>query len=166
MIVVNIRRASPVDADDIVAGIDTICAEGGAFYTRRFIPSLTWQRVLNQPELTPNHLLAVFEWSGQFAGCGRLFPHPEHTLMHHVAELGMFLLPAYRGQGNGRLLLNWMLDWASTQPIEKITLQVFATNVPALNLYQSAGFKEEGRLYKQLKQGDTYIDFVQMAYWL
>lgn len=114
----------------------------------------------------PDHLLAVVEWSGTFAGCGRLFPFYENALMRHVVELGMFLLPPYREQGYGRILLQWMLDWARQQPLEKICLQVLATNLPVLHLYQSFGFNEEGQLRKQVKTGLTYVDLIQMAYWL
>ena len=161
-----IRRAAPADAEAIINGINFICREGGAFYTHYFTPSQTWQKALYHPEDVPDHLLAVVEWSGTFAGCGRIFPYPESTLMSHVAELGMFLLPPYRGRGFGRALLQWMLDWARQQPLEKIALQVFATNLSARNLYQSAGFVEEGKLQGHLKQGQTYIDFIPMACWL
>lgn len=163
---ITIRRAVPADAEAIINGINFICHEGGAFYTTYFNPSQTWQKALYTPDDVPDHLLAVVEWSGTFAGCGRIFPFPEHTLMRHVAELAMFLLPPYRGRGYGRYLLQWMLNWARQQPLERITLQVFATNLPARNLYQSAGFVVEGELKGHLKQGQTYIDFIQMAYWL
>lgn len=163
---ITIRRAIPADADNIIAGINSICSEGGAYYSTRFVPSLTWKKVLYHPASMPDHLLAVIEWSGTLAGCGRLFPFPSHTLMSHVAELGMFLLPPYRGQGHGRTLLHFMLNWAKQQPLEKITLQVFSTNSAARNLYRSAGFIEEGRLKDHLKQGQAYVDFIQMSYWL
>lgn len=48
----------------------------------------------------------------------------------------------------------------------KISLQVLSTNLPARRLYQSAGFNEEGQLRKQVKTGLTYVDLIQMAYWL
>lgn len=103
---------------------------------------------------------------GHICWCGHLFPFPNNTLLNHVAELGLFLLPPYRRQGNGRTLLHFMLNWARQQPLEKITLQVFSTNSAARNLYRSAGFIEEGRLKDHLKQGPAYVDFIQMSYWL
>lgn len=162
---ITIRPAVPTDAKAIINGISFICREGGAFYATSFTPSQTWREILYYPEDVPDHLLVVVEWSGTFAGCGRLFPFPSHTLMSHVAELGMFLLPPYRGQGHGRTLLHFMLNWAKQQPLEKITLQVFSTNSAARNLYRSAGFIEEGRLKDHLKQGQAYVDFIQMSYW-
>ncbi len=163
----RIRRAEVRDAANIVAGINTICKEGGAFYTTRFIPSPRWQQVLNRPESMPDHLLIVAEQNGCFVGAGRLFPGGENTLCQHVAELGLFVLRPYRCQGVGTQLLAWMLDWAvQAEKIEKITLSVFATNEPALRLYRKFNFVQEGCLRQQIKHGMDYIDFLQMAYFL
>jgi RimJ/RimL family protein N-acetyltransferase len=163
---ITIRPAAPADAEAIINGINFICREGGAFYATSFAPSQIWQKVLYHSEDVPDHLLVVVEWSGTFAGCGRLFPFPKNTLLNHVAELGMFLLPPYRGKGHGHTLLHFILNWAKQQPLEKITLQVFSTNSAARNLYRSAGFVEEGILKEHLKQGQAYVDFIQMSYWL
>lgn len=163
---IQIRQSNPHDANQIIAGINLICVEGGAFYTSRFVPSSVWSQVLYKPQDVPDHLLAVAEWSGNFAGAGRLFPGPEHSYMRHVVELGMFVLPTYRRQGVGRALLNWMLAWAKRQAYEKVTLDVFATNTPALKLYHSIGCVEEGRQKRQIKVDERYIDRIPMAYWL
>ena len=61
-------------------------------------------------------------------------------------------------------LLTTLLEWARGNPlIEKVTLAVFSTNVPALQLYKKVGFKEEGRRLReyQLSKG-TYIDDILM----
>ena len=162
----RIRRATPADAGAIISGINAICAEGGAFCSSHFEPSPTWQTVLYRPEMAPDHILAVAEWDGAFAGAGRLFPEPPHSYLRHVVELGMFVLPPFRRRGIGRALLQWMLAWAGEHAYEKVTLAVFADNVPAITLYQSAGFAEEGRLRRQIKIANTYTDLVLMACWL
>lgn len=163
---IQIRLSTPNDAGKIIAGINLICAEGGAFYTTQFVPSPTWRKVLYQPQKAPDHLLVVVEWSGAFAGAGRLFPGPEHSYLRHTVELSIFVLPPFRQQGVGRSLLNWMLAWAKQQAYEKVTLSVFASNMPALKLYKSAGFVEEGRQKRQIKTDDRYTDYIFMAYWL
>jgi len=162
----SIRRAIPDDAEVVMRSIDTICAEGGAFYITHFIPTPQWQAVLYQPTTVPQHLLVVAEWEGQFLGAGRLFRGESHTLLRHVAELGLFVLKPYRGHGIGRALLTWMINWASTVGIEKITLDVFATNRPAIHLYHQLGFVEEGCQQRQIKVGDHYIDRLWMALFL
>lgn len=162
----HVRRATPEDAEAVITGINTVCAEGGAFYTTHFIPTPQWESVLFRPETVPDHLLVVAEWEGCFAGAGRLFPGLENSLFRHVAELGMFVLKPYRGRGIGRQLLAWMLEWAAEAGLEKITLAVFATNQPAIRLYKRFGFVEEGRQRRQIKIGDRYVDQLLMARFL
>lgn len=146
-----------------MAGLNAICAEGGAFRATRFIPTPQWDAALYRPETAPDHLLVVAESEGCLVGVGRLFPEPKHTLCRHVAELGMFVLSPYRRRGVGRQLLAWLLEWAAEAGLEKITLSVFATNRPAVRLYQQFGFIAEGCQRRQIKLGDRYVDRLLMA---
>lgn len=57
-------------------------------------------------------------------------------------ELGMALLPQYRGQGIGTQLLSRMLTTAAAS-YESLSLSVAAEN-PARRLYQRAGFETVG----------------------
>ncbi|HEX8774715.1 MAG TPA: GNAT family N-acetyltransferase [Pyrinomonadaceae bacterium] len=58
-------------------------------------------------------------------------------------ELGMAVLPAYRGQGIGTSLLSCLIE--SVEDIyENISLSVAAEN-PALHLYERLGFEEVGK---------------------
>ena len=161
-----IRRSDIPDAANVVAGINAICAEGGAFYTTHFVSSRQWQQVLYQPEAVPDHLLIVAERDNLFMGAGRLFPGKGNTLSQHVAELGMFVLEPYRRQGVGTQMLAWILNWASGTGIEKVTLSVFATNQPALHLYHKFNFIQEGRLQRHIKLNNEYIDFLLMSRFL
>ena len=67
--------------------------------------------------------------------------------------------------GEGRALLVALILWAQQQsPIEKVCLEVFATNTRAISLYQALHFQEEGRLVKRIKLGpDAYVDTLRMA---
>src|SRR5690349_20247188 len=117
-----IRRAASTDASQVIAGINSICSEGGAFFTTRFINTPEWDAVLYRPESVPHHILAVAEWNGQIVGAGRLFSGGEYTLMKHTAELGLFVLGTFRRRGIGSKILNWLMQWAMLERIEKITL--------------------------------------------
>lgn len=161
-----IRPATPADADMIIGSINAICAEGNAFYTTRFVASQQWEAALYQPEQVPDHLLVVAELDGSFAGAGHLFPGPEHTLYRHVGEAGLWVLKPYRRQGIGRQLMDWMLSWAVQSGLEKVILNVFATNRAALALYTELGFVEEGRRVRQFKVEDGYADEILMACFL
>jgi RimJ/RimL family protein N-acetyltransferase len=65
---------------------------------------------------------------------------------HGVADLGMSVDAARRGQGIGSALLAECIRWARAEGLHKLALEVFPHNEPALALYRRFGFVEEGRL--------------------
>ncbi|HEX3314745.1 MAG TPA: GNAT family N-acetyltransferase [Gemmataceae bacterium] len=65
--------------------------------------------------------------------------------MRHVGQLGMGLLPDCRGQGLGRRLLRKTLGRAFSARLLRVELEVFASNVAAIRLYEQEGFVTEGR---------------------
>lgn len=83
----------------------------------------------------------------------------------HTGSFGVSVQPAWRGKGIGSALLNTMIGWSIDNPrLEKISLDVLASNTPAIALYAKFGFVEEGRKVKAVKYEDgTYVDDVQMS---
>ena len=51
----------------------------------------------------------------------------------------------YRRRGIGKALLSALMDFCIEAEFEFITLEVRESNIPAISLYNSFGFKEEGR---------------------
>ncbi len=70
----------------------------------------------------------------------------------------------WRGQGVGTALLSTLLVWAESHAtIEKIGLEVFATNRGAIPLYRKLGFVEEGWRIRDVKRGPgDYVDTLSM----
>jgi RimJ/RimL family protein N-acetyltransferase len=62
----------------------------------------------------------------------------------HCGTLGMGVLPAYRGRGLGRELLRRTLEAARERGIERVELEVHASNEAAIGLYLRHGFEREG----------------------
>jgi ribosomal protein S18 acetylase RimI-like enzyme len=62
----------------------------------------------------------------------------------HVGGLGMGLLPEYRGRGLGRRLAVQAIEAARAASMERIELEVFASNTKAMALYEAIGFTIEG----------------------
>ena len=53
--------------------------------------------------------------------------------------------PEFRRKGFARKLLQDLIDHARTSGIKSLTLEVRVSNLPAIRLYESFGFKVEGR---------------------
>jgi L-amino acid N-acyltransferase YncA len=84
----------------------------------------------------------------------------------HTGELGMGLLARARGQGVGRALLDEAIGRARRWPLEKLELQVYASNQAARHLYQSAGFTVEGTRVRARKLDEAYDDVLLMGLFL
>lgn len=119
-----------------------------------------WIRMLTT---TPNANILIAELDNQIAGL--LFFVPNTRLKNaHTGEFGITVHPGYQQSGIGRQLIENVLLWAKENAaIEKVYLQVFATNGPAIKLYKSLGFTEEGRHINAIKQlSGEYVDILQM----
>jgi ribosomal protein S18 acetylase RimI-like enzyme len=81
----------------------------------------------------------------------------------HSGQLGMGVLKSFRRQGIGQALTEAALTKAKEQGLERVELEVYASNLPAIHLYEKMGFRVEGRKKKARKlDGDTN-DLVGMA---
>lgn len=54
------------------------------------------------------------------------------------------VMPAFRGRGIARNLLEAAIENARQQGVKDFTLEVRAGNLPAIHLYESLGFRQEG----------------------
>lgn len=91
---------------------------------------------------------------------------PLNPRLAHRGFLGMGLLPAYRGQGLGRRLLQAALDHARQIGAEKVELSVYTTNAPAIALYRRCGFNEIGVIRHYRKHKGVYYDALEMECFL
>jgi RimJ/RimL family protein N-acetyltransferase len=83
---------------------------------------------------------------------------------HGFGEIGMFVLPEWRGRGVGSALLSAALEWSHERGLHKLSLGVFAHNQAALALYRKFGFVEEGRRIKQFRRSSGELwDAIEMG---
>lgn len=59
-----------------------------------------------------------------------------------VTLMNIVIAPEYQGQGIGRLLLQFLLDYSREKNEQEIWLEVRASNRGAIHLYQGLGFVE------------------------
>lgn len=94
-----------------------------------------------------------------------VFPF-ENPRQSHRGGLGMGLIPEYRGKGLGSKLLSTVLDHSKKFGLEKVELQVYTTNLPAIALYKKQGFEQEGIIKKYRKLDGQYFDCLAMGKFL
>lgn len=81
----------------------------------------------------------------------------------HGGRLGMGVHPVWRRAGLGRALLEATLADARARGFERIELEVYAANAPAIRLYERAGFAVEGTRRRCRRLDGVVDDAVLMA---
>jgi RimJ/RimL family protein N-acetyltransferase len=111
----------------------------------------------------PGKILLLAETDGCIVGNVRI-ESGSYRRVAHKGNLSMAVVRDWRGRGVGTALLRAALEWAKSSPsIEKVCLDVFATNSAAIRVCEKLGFTEEGRRIKEVKRGpDDYVDMVTM----
>lgn len=90
----------------------------------------------------------------------------ENPRQSHRGDLGMGLIPEYRGRGWGTKLLTTTLDHGRKIGLEKVELRVYTTNLPAISLYKKHGFDEEGIIKRYQRLDGQYFDCLAMGKFL
>ncbi len=159
-----IRHAKVEDAHAIAEAEREIAQEPGFFCSQ---PSeLTDENVVNtilafHRDKTGVYLVAEYE--GQLVGHAFLQSHALMSL-RHVADLNIAVHLGWQKKGVGTKLLHQIIECAKQAgDIEKIELNVRASNTAAISLYKKLGFEEEGRLKNRVKVQNFYIDDIIMG---
>jgi ribosomal protein S18 acetylase RimI-like enzyme len=153
MATIEVQRAGPDDAADIVRVLEAVAAERVFSAIDRVWP--VEQEASYLDSLSPREAFHVAR--DRVAGIigfqsldlwSSLLPS-----MAHVGQVGTFLLPHWRGRGIGRQLWTATETFAGRAGYEKLAIQVRGSNVAAQHFYRALGFRECGRLTRQV-----YID--------
>ena len=89
--------------------------------------------------------LLVGEFDGSIIASGyarieQAKPYLKHTA---YAYLGfMYVLPAYRGKGINKKIVQALQQWAVTQNVFELRLDVYYGNEPAIKAYEKIGFSK------------------------
>jgi RimJ/RimL family protein N-acetyltransferase len=134
----EVRPATLEDCDWLGRGMQVVVTEGGWLETEADVPLATLVARFRRA-VAEEHLVFVLEADGERVGTLGL--HPDGAA--GVLALGMWILPAWRGRGGGRLLIEAALA-ARPAGVHKIELEVFDDNEGAITLYESTGFEREG----------------------
>lgn len=108
--------------------------------------------------LVPNPDRAIFgAFDGEdLVGTLGLYREDKRKLKHKGVIWGVYVAPAFRGRGVGRMLLERALAHATSMPdLLQLSLGVNTANAAAIALYRSAGFERFG-----LERGFMRVDGV------
>jgi RimJ/RimL family protein N-acetyltransferase len=155
---ITIRESKVTDAKNIAACIQQVCRERkylantdgfSVEQTAAFIKSLSENGGI---QLICVDIDKVVGWCDIVPGSFEGF--------YQTGYLGMGLLENYRSQGLGIKLLDEIIEMAFRRSFERIELEVFSTNIPAINLYKRFGFKQEGIKRRARKLDNQYDDIM------
>ncbi|HTR27720.1 MAG TPA: GNAT family N-acetyltransferase [Puia sp.] len=99
---------------------------------------------LNMMLSSPHIYLIVAETGdGTLIGSGyaRIDPSRFYLKHSHHAYCGfMYVEPAHRGKGVNQLIIDALKNWAKSQNLTELRLDVYTTNDAAIRAYEKAGF--------------------------
>jgi putative acetyltransferase len=87
-------------------------------------------------------------------------PPPERD---RVLQLDIGVDAQWRRVRVGTALVQFVLDWAQQNAIERVQLAVVSANTPAVALYERNGFEVEGTLRRSFRLDDDVYDVHVMA---
>jgi RimJ/RimL family protein N-acetyltransferase len=137
------------DLPEVVEALNSVIREGKYLFLNDEITDMEEERRWFEHSVKSGMLYLVARIEGKVAGGASL--HPKTDKRVHIAEFGVFICDGYRNSGLGTAITKEFIEIAKQRRFEILQLSVFASNIRALNLYKKCGFKEIGRLSRDIK---------------
>jgi RimJ/RimL family protein N-acetyltransferase len=160
----TIRTALPSDAEALTDYIAAIVAERlPVLFAREAPPAPEQVAAMIARNAADERACLLLALDGA-AVVGMLdFSGHARAQQRHVGSFGMSVARAARGRGIGTRLLRALYAFAKEHGYRKLELEVFASNGPAIVLYESHGFVHEGRRRGAVMVGDEAVDLLLMG---
>ena len=107
------------------------------------LPPENWARRLAAGATSGLDLPLIAEASGKPAGLTWARIDASDASLVNLYQ--MWVAPEFRGKGLGRMLLRAAVGWARGRKASCVDLKVTCSNIPAVRLYTSEGFKPSGQ---------------------
>ena len=168
---INIRTLTEQDASSFrflrLRGLQEAPDAFGATYEEYKSEPLTTivEQVRPKESFPERFVLGAFDQEDRIVGIIGFLRERRRKGQHKASVWGMYVVPEVRGQGIGRMLMQTLLQRATTiVGLEQIHLGVVTTNVVARHLYLSLGFRVYGVEPRALKQDERYLDEELMVF--
>lgn len=103
-------------------------------------------------------MVGLFD-TGQLVGMAGLIRQTGRKTRHKAEVVSVYLIPALRGQGRARRLMEALIAEArQMEGVEQLLLTVVSENRAACGLYLALGFKTYGIEPRALRVGERYED--------
>ena len=155
-----IKEASPEDALARIEYSKKIGAETDnlSFGAEGFPISVDGEAEYIRSILKDKKSCSFFAWkNGEIVGDVSLSGLPRRR--NHRAVLGLAVLKSEWNKGLGSQLLQKAIEFAKSNDIEIINLEVRSDNLRAIHVYEKFGFRKIGTSPAYFKIADSYIDF-------
>lgn len=163
MMKINIRKATPEDAEGVCAILNPIIREGKqTVLDREYTPEEEAQFITN---FSKRGIFLVAETDGKILGFQTMEPYAGYTkAFDHVGIAGTYVLEGCRGLGIGKQLFAKLCEMAPALGYEKIFTYILANNKQSIGYYTNLGFRIIGIAEKQAKIKGRYEDEVLVEY--
>jgi len=119
--------------DMTLADVDAVCA------IEQVVQPYPWSHGNFSDALDSGYRGVVDEVAGQIVSYAILMP-----VLDEAELLNIGVAAAWQRKGLGRAMLEAQMQWARTQSMQRIFLEVRVSNLPAIALYRALGFVEIG----------------------
>lgn len=161
---ITYRTAQESDAGNIVNFFNHIGGESSfmSFEKDEYALDAKEQAaVIHQFQNDPTNTMLLAMAGDEIAGLSTITS--SHKIKsRHDAELGIVVAQKYQGNGIGTKLIQSVISWVKENNItSRISLEVRADNIKAINIYMKLGFIVEGcRKNSTLLNGIYYDDYL------
>jgi RimJ/RimL family protein N-acetyltransferase len=160
----TIRTALPSDAEALTAYLAAIVAERlPVLFVRDAPPAPERVAAMIARHAEDERSCLLLALDGDVIVGMLDFSGLERAQQRHVGSFGMSVARAARGRGVGRRLLRALYAFATEHGYRRLELEVFATNGPAIALYEGEDFVHEGRRRGAVMVGDAAMDLLMMG---
>jgi ribosomal protein S18 acetylase RimI-like enzyme len=122
---------------------DTPSAFGSTFADESRLSEADWDRRVAQ--WNGDRSICRLAWDGDRA-CGIAAGYLDPEQATHAHLVSMWVAPAHRRHGVGRLLVEEIIDWACGRRAQTLRLMVTSNNGGAIRFYQRLGFRKTGKI--------------------
>ncbi|WP_261133711.1 GNAT family N-acetyltransferase [Bacillus sp. Marseille-Q3570] len=159
---VVIRPALKQDAEQIIKAAESI-VQSREYIQKEKTRSLSEEIAFIEKVENEGHLYAVVEVDGVIYGIARVL-RGDLRMKRHCGVFRTWISEDVQGNGIGKKIMKYTLDWCEREGLYKLWLTVFSSNPIAHQLYERYGFVIEGTQKDQICINGEYEDEIYMAY--